>query len=58
MPNMGYVRFQNTYQDLRDCRDHLDDEDLSEEEKHARQSLINLCEVIALDYGDVEERDL
>jgi hypothetical protein len=30
MPNMSYCRFVNTYQDLQECFEHMDDEDLSE----------------------------
>ena len=53
--NMGYVRFTNTLQDLRDCYEHMDDDDLSEEEEKARQRLIKLCEDIAADYGEDED---
>lgn len=42
MANMGYCRFQNTVEDLRDCADHLQDE-LSPEEERARQRLVELC---------------
>lgn len=47
MSNMGYCRFRNTVQDLEDCADHMDDQDLSEEEVQARKRLINLCHDIA-----------
>jgi len=47
MTNMGYCRFHNTLIDLRDCYDHLFDDDLSEEESRDRQRLIDLCETIA-----------
>ena len=43
MGNMSYCRFQNTLKDLRDCYEHLDDEDLSEEEKRAKNKLVELC---------------
>jgi hypothetical protein len=52
MSNMSYCRFQNTVQDLRDCRDALevllnsgDDEDaaLSEREREAAISLVEEC---------------
>jgi hypothetical protein len=47
MPNMSYCRFQNTLKDLRECNDHLDDQNLSEDEEAARTALIKLCEIIA-----------
>lgn len=50
MANMGYCRFQNTLQDLRDCQEHMDDGDLSEEEKRARLRMIKMCAQIAEDY--------
>lgn len=47
MANMSYCRFENTWQDLRDCERHLDeDDDLSEDEKKYRTKLIKLCQDI------------
>ena len=46
MANMGYCRFQNTLQDLRDCYEHMGD-DLSDDEKPARYRLLKLCERLA-----------
>ena len=59
MPNMGYCRFRNTLDDLRDCYEHLDDEagedeGLGEEEAEAREQLIDLCKQIAKEKGDDE----
>jgi len=51
MANMGYVRFENTLRDLRECYEHLDD-DLSEEEGNACVKLIELCQLIDNEYGD------
>jgi hypothetical protein len=51
MANMSYCRFQNTVQDLQDCYDHLDDDDLSEAEQEARKRLLKLCQQIV---GDAE----
>lgn len=56
--NMGYVRFENTYKDLKDCYDHLDDEventdnagdedGISISEDNYRRKLIELCKDIA-----------
>lgn len=49
MSNMSYCRFENTLKDLRDCDEHLFDNDLSEEEEKARERLIQLCKKIAED---------
>lgn len=46
MSNMSYCRFQNTLQDLRDCFEHLQDDDLSYEERQAREKLIEYCFLI------------
>ncbi len=47
MANMSYCRFENTVHDLRDCEEHIADEDLSAEEEAARKRLIKLCQKIA-----------
>ena len=52
MSNMSYCRFSNTLSDLEDCREHMDEEPSSAEEKRAKERLIKLCEEIAEDYGD------
>lgn len=52
MANMEYCRFTNTLSDLRDCLDHLDDEELSEVETKARARLIKMCVDVALSYGE------
>ena len=57
MANMSHCRFQNTLGDLRDCNDHLSDENLSEQEAAARLRLIKLCKDIAADYDDSEDDD-
>lgn len=56
MGNMGYCRFQNTVGDLEDCYDHIHDDldDFSDEEKKARQRLIELCSDIVNDCDDEE----
>jgi hypothetical protein len=43
MANMSYCRFINTLEDLQDCFDNWDDEDMSEEEKRAKAGLLSLC---------------
>jgi hypothetical protein len=47
MGNMSYCRFQNTLLALRDCYESLWDDDLSDEEGQARDSLVKLCKTIA-----------
>ena len=42
MSNMSYCKFENTEQDLRDCKFSLWDK-LSQSEKDARENLIQLC---------------
>lgn len=56
MANMSYCRFHNTFEDLRDCYDHIDDDDLSDEENKARKRLVEICKKIAADFED-EEND-
>jgi hypothetical protein len=61
MSNMSYCRFQNTLQDLRDCRDALQEsfDDLSNDEKNAALELISVCKDIADEHyvgeGDIED---
>jgi hypothetical protein len=49
--NMGYVKFENTLEDLRDCYDTLQDSneiaDLSESERKYAKKLVELCKDIA-----------
>lgn len=52
MANMSHCRFTNTASDLKDCYDHMDDDDMSEEEQRARRKLIRICDLIATDYGE------
>jgi len=50
MANMGYCRFENTLDDLEDCYEHMDDNNLSEQESKKRRMLIKTCMNIAADY--------
>jgi hypothetical protein len=50
MPNMSYCRFRNTYLDLIDCSNNLNDKDLSFEEKMAKKNLLELCKEMIEDY--------
>jgi hypothetical protein len=51
MANMGYCRFANTLDDLRDCYEHMGDQDLSHEEQKKRELMVKLCNTIVNDYG-------
>ena len=55
MANMEHCRFENTAQDLDDCWEHIEDDDLSKEEEKARKKLIRICKQIALAFEDDEE---
>ena len=58
MPNMSYCRFENTYPDLRDCYESMDDtEKLSLDEQKYRKRMIELCCQIAAEYGEQEEEE-
>lgn len=37
---MSYCRFRNTLSDLRDCADHFEDENLSDDEHYARRKMV------------------
>lgn len=59
MSNMSYCRFENTYNDLRDCLDALDNSSVEELEEHASEygrhyirKLIKLCIRISDNYKD------
>lgn len=56
MANMSYCRFHNTYNDLQDCKEALDNGDISSEsEKKKAKALVELCREIAefdIDYID------
>ena len=54
--NMSYCRFSNTYQDLRDCLEHMDKTAASQLEEAYRLKLIRLCEMITRDYADELEK--
>lgn len=54
MANMSYCRFQNTFNDLRDCNEYILDNfsDISEEEYIHRVKLIALCKTIIDEYNE------
>lgn len=56
MGNMSYCRFENTYEDLRDCAEAIaENEELSESEQKYRDKLIKLCRDIYMDSELYEE---
>ena len=58
MSNMSYVRFENTYRDLKDCAENMDEpENLSLDEQKYRKRMIELCCEIAAAYGEREGED-
>ena len=56
MANMGYVRFENTLRDLRDCYINMED-DVSEREFSMRKQLIGLCKSIVDGYEYMLEEE-
>jgi hypothetical protein len=60
MANMSYCRFRNTYLDLIDCSNNLNDKDMSFDEKIAKKNLLELCKEMIEDYefnnlGELED---
>ena len=60
MSNMSYCRFENTYHDLQDCQDNMDNDELSPTEEEYQNKLIDLCVEIALDHGEniIEDKEV
>ena len=59
MANMGYCRFMNTFFDLMDCYDHINDDDLNDLEIDYRIMLVDLCLKITRDFkGDSHEKEM
>ena len=53
MANMSYCRFENTFHDLQDCSEAMEEgDDLSESEARFRKELIALCVSIAREFGE------
>ncbi len=55
MGNMSYCRFENTYEDLVDCCEALQEselDELSETERKYAEKLIKLCKKIADNFGE------
>lgn len=61
MSNMSYCRFENTYNDLRDCAGALEEPNhgkLSASERQARRSLLDLCAAITEAFGGMSDAEL
>ena len=58
MPNMGYCRFHNTYYDLEDCIEHLEDSDLSDEEAKKRFNILVAMVETVEQYDLLDEDEL
>ena len=57
--NMSYCRFYNTFHDLVDCGNALENGDIeSDEEKRYAQRLIELCQQIAETYCPADVDDM
>jgi hypothetical protein len=56
MSNMSYIRFHNTLEDLQECYDHLDDDDISEAEAEERVRLVGPYRQIVADGGAADEQ--
>jgi len=56
MANMGYCRFENTFLDLQDCFEHMDDK-LSESEDEYKNKIINLAHEIDINFGNPDPKD-
>lgn len=52
--NMRYCRFENTANDLRQCVDTWDDDDLSKDEQRGRARILEMARQLVRDYGDQE----
>ena len=58
MANMSYCRFENTFRDLEDCVENIDNDGLSESEKKYKAKLIALCIEVSIDHPyDEEDED-
>jgi hypothetical protein len=50
MATIGCCRFENTFADLMDCYDHINDDDLNDLEIDYRIMLVDLCLKITRDF--------
>ena len=55
MPNMSYCRFENTYNDLVDCSEHIHDEASNDRDEEYRQKLVQLIMDTAAELFEINE---
>ncbi len=55
MANMSHCRFENTFKDLQDCHENIDNDELSKTEQRYRKLLISLCADITYDWENYFE---
>ena len=55
MANMSYCRFENTYNDLVDCSEHIYDEAPNDRDEEYRQKLIQLIMDTASELFEINE---
>ena len=61
MANMSYCRFQNTAQDIKDCIDAINEEDLKEMSNREEQAFIDFvlhCKEVAESFEDMDEDEI
>lgn len=57
MANMSYCRFENTFLDLKDCTEHMEDTDLSPTEERYRERMLRLIKTLAIEYCALIEEE-
>jgi hypothetical protein len=55
MVYMSYCRFEGTYNELIECLENFEDNDISEQEQKYKLKLIRLCQKITNNYEDLLE---
>lgn len=55
MANMSYCRFENTFQDLYDCFEALEDLKMCEREYNYAKQMRSLCEQFVERFDDLED---
>jgi hypothetical protein len=53
-PGYSKIRFAATYQALRDCLAHMEDDDLSPSEQRYRYKLVQVAQCIVDEHGEME----
>jgi len=53
MVYMSYCRFEGTYNELIECLENFEDNDISQREEDYKRMLIKLCQKISNNYEDL-----